>query len=111
LALACARTKDAMLLEIGEDWDWDSYVSHVNRMRITYKNVISEYNGMRKNTVGLNDISIVALGKCLSLPVVSMESKAFQASPTRVRIPALCDLEKTEHYTFSEFLRVEGIQT
>ena len=32
-------------LEVGDNgWDWKSYLSHVERMRIAHKAVISEYN-------------------------------------------------------------------
>ena len=78
-------------------------------MQSTYETVISEFNGNRKNTICLNDISIIALGKTLILPVVSMEAKAVQISDTKKRIPEVCNLESVTHYDFSEFLRKEGI--
>ena len=69
------RCKPNLVLEIGDnDWDWLAYLAQVERMRNEYESVISEYNGYRKMTVGLNDVSIVALAKSLSLPVVSMEA-------------------------------------
>ncbi len=93
-----------MLLEVGEAWDWRSYLAIVESWRVKYKDVISEYNGNRKGTVGLIDVSIVALAKCLGLPVVSMESISFQASDKKVRIPSLCALEGVEHLTFNDLL-------
>jgi Domain of unknown function (DUF4411) len=100
----------ALQLEIGDDeWDWESYIAHVNRMRVKHKSIISEYNGNRKGTVGLNDVSIVALAKSLGLPVISMEATSFQFSATKVRIPGLCTLEEVEHLTFNKFLRAEWI--
>lgn len=100
----------ALQLEVGDaDWDWATYVGHINRMRSTYKSVISEYNGNRKGTACLNDVSIVALAKSLELPVISMEAITFQASSTKIRIPGLCGLEGIEHLTFNKFLRAEGI--
>ena len=103
--------KSSILFEIGDDdWEWDKYVLHVNRMRDTYKQFISEYNSNRKNTVGINDLSIVALAKTLKLPVVSMEGlDRGQISASRMRIPRLCDLENVVHLTFNELLRQEGI--
>src|SRR4029079_15831728 len=58
------HNKAKLQLEIEEsNWDWKTYLTHVERMRIKYAAVISEYNGNRKNTIGLNDLSIIALGK------------------------------------------------
>jgi hypothetical protein len=103
--------RSSLLLEVGDEhWNWEKYLAHVERMRITYKPVISEYNGNRKGTVGLNDVSIIALAICLNLPLVSMESPAFQRSETKIRIPGLCDLEGVQHLDFNQFLRAEGIK-
>jgi hypothetical protein len=111
----CIRNnKDNLQFEIAEEhWDWESYLGHVERMRQAYKGVISEYNGNRKNTVGLNDISIIALGKTLSLPVISSEAKLRmqQESSKRQKIPDICDLEGVPHLSFNQFLRAEGIKT
>lgn len=106
---ACAGS---MCFEVGDDgWPWQEYVEHVDRMRVTYEAVISEYNGNRKRTVGLNDISIIALAKTLGLPLVSMEKpNTFQPSMKRMRIPDVCQKEDMRHYTFNEFLRAEGIR-
>ena len=106
----CIRNnKEHLVLEVGQDgWDWENYLRIVEDMRTRHKSVISEYNGNRKGTVGLNDISIVALGKCLRLPVISMESLSYQASDTKIRIPRLCNLENVEHHTFNDFLIKEG---
>jgi hypothetical protein len=38
-------------------------------MKVRHEAVISEYNGNRKNTIGLNDLTIIALAKTLGLPV------------------------------------------
>ena len=100
----------SMLLEVGQDgWDWAVYVKHVAELQEKYEGVISEYNGGRRNTICLNDISIIALGKALGVPVVSMEAPAIQVSNTKKRIPEVCDLEDVLHYDFSDFLRKEGI--
>jgi Domain of unknown function (DUF4411) len=105
------RCKNKIVLEIGEsEWDWQAYLAHVERMRILYKPYISEYNGNRKSTVGLNDVSIVALAKCVGLPLVSMEAVSFQVSQTKMRIPQLCNLENVQHMTFNDLLRLEGIK-
>ena len=74
--------------------------------------MISEYNGNRKGTVGLNDISIVALAMTLRLPLVSMEKpNVYQPSAKKMRIPDVCKVEGVNHLTFNEFLRAEGITT
>jgi hypothetical protein len=66
--------KEQLLLEINDDgWDWPHYVECSNGLIIAHREFISEYSGGSPKTVGLNDISIVALGKALGLPVVSME--------------------------------------
>lgn len=79
-------------------------------MRLTYKAVISEYNGNRKSTICLNDVSIIALAKTLTLPVVSMESLSTQDSNKRKRIPNVCQDEGVPHLNFNQFLRAEGIR-
>jgi len=101
----------SMLYEIEQDhWDWRLYISHVNRMSVQYRNFISDYNTNRKNTVDLDDVSIVALAKSLSLPVVSMEGlDRGQPSATKMRIPRLCHCEGVTHYTFNDLLRLEGV--
>jgi Domain of unknown function (DUF4411) len=110
----CVKKNKANLhLEIeDEDWDWQTYLGHVERMRVTYADFISENNGNRKNTVGFNDLSIVALAKTLALPVISSEKKlhAEQDSKRRQKIPDICDKEGVSHMTFNDLLRKEGIK-
>ncbi|MBZ0325294.1 MAG: DUF4411 family protein [Alphaproteobacteria bacterium] len=92
------------------DWDWNGYLKRVEDWRTTYHDYISEYNGGRKNTIGLNDLSIVAFAKTLERPVVSMEKRNLgPPSQTRMRIPDLCDKESVQHLTFNEFLAAEGV--
>ena len=99
-----------LVLEIGQgDWAWEAYVECVAELQEKYEKVISEYNGNRRNTICLNDISIIALGKALGVPVVSMEAEAIQVSDKKKRIPEVCHLEGVLHYDFSGFLRKEGI--
>ena len=62
------NNKDNLVLEVGESWDWRSYLEIFEEMRSRHQGVISEYNSNRRGTVGLNDVSIVALAKCLGLP-------------------------------------------
>jgi Domain of unknown function (DUF4411) len=105
-------SKASLVLEVEEDsWDWPTYLAHIERMRVAYKDVISEYNGNRKNTVCLNDLSIIALAKTLGLPVISSEKKlqTTQDSKKRQKIPDICDREGVMHMSFNEFLRNEGI--
>lgn len=107
----CIRINcDAMQLEVGEEhWDWGSYLNIVDDMRIRYKDFISEYNDFRKGTVGLVDVSIVALAKTIGLPVVSMEAASHIPSDKKMRIPAVCAAEGVQHLTFTQLLRAEGI--
>src|SRR6266436_1630943 len=110
----CMKANEENLqLEIEEDsWDWKSYVSHYEQMKTTYASVISEYNGNRKNTVGLRDLTIVALAKTLRLPLVSSEKRlsAMQESAKRQKIPDICDKESVVHMSFNDLLRAERIK-
>ena len=106
----CIRNnKDQLLLEVEQgDWDWQTYLSHASAMQVKHEGVISEFHGGRRNTVCLNDISIIALGKTLQLPVVNMEAKVVQVSATKKRIPEVCGIEGVTTYDFNDFLRKEG---
>lgn len=105
----CKNNKDQLLLEVGEDsWDFVTYIKHVNEFTTKHKAFISEYNRNIKRTIGLNDVSIVALAKTLSLPIISMEDDNYQTTAKRMRIPALCRLENIEHLTFNQFLQKES---
>lgn len=97
--------------EVGKgSWDWNAYVSINNAWRKQFHQYISEYNGNRKNTIGLNDLSIVALAYALGLPMVSMESPNLgQPSQTKLRIPDLCKAVGIDHYNFTQLCRKEGI--
>jgi hypothetical protein len=99
-------------LEIGDgNWDWKKYLVHVNRITAVYRDFISENHNNRKNTIGLNDVSIVALAATLSLPVISMEkpNRSLESSK-KMRIPDLCKAEKIQHMDFNEFLRANKIK-
>lgn len=105
--------RDEMCLEVGVgDWDYAGYLAHVERMRVTYEGVISEYNANRKRTVGLNDISIIALAKTLNLPLLQEEkpTRTNQSSTIRMKIPDVCSAEDVKFISFNDFLRAEGIQ-
>jgi len=98
------RNRSALVLEIGEgDWDWEGYVEHTSRMQRELGHLISEFNGGSKRTIGLNDLSIIALEKTLELPVVSMEAEG-QQSEKKARIPQVCAMEKVERLRFNDFL-------
>lgn len=102
--------KAKLVLEIGDQsWDEAGYRITVAQMQIDQRAFISEYTGGSPKTVGLNDISIIALAKALELPVVSMEASAT-TSPTKRKIPDVCRVEKVEHLYFNDFLRREGIR-
>ncbi len=67
--------KAEMLLEVGDaSWNWSAYKACAAEIQTAHHDFISEYCGGSPKTVCLNDISIVALAKSLSLPIVSMES-------------------------------------
>lgn len=96
--------------ELGQShWNWSEYLVHINDIRARYSQYISEYNANRKSTIGLNDCSIVCLGKTLGLPVASMEKRNANPSMKKMRIPELCDREGIKHLDLNEVLRAEGI--
>lgn len=106
--IAC---KAAMLFEVGDDaWNWQSYVAHAVRMQTVYRTHISEFIGGSKKTIGLNDLSIIALAKTLGKPVVSMEDFVPEsAGSIKRRIPNICRAEGVPHLTFNAFLRNERL--
>ncbi|PCI51056.1 MAG: hypothetical protein COB49_02965 [Alphaproteobacteria bacterium] len=102
--------KNTMLLEIGQDdWNWPGYIEISNDLNGKYNNFISEYTGRSPRTIGLNDMTIIALAKTLNLPVVSMEVSSMN-SLTKRKIPDICKLENVGHLTFNELLRAEKIK-
>jgi hypothetical protein len=106
-----SNNRGLLLLEVGSgEWDWQSYLTCFKGMETTHHLYISEYNRNRKNTVGLADLSIIALGKSMSLPVVSMETPVRDQSATRRKIPDICWMESILHLDFNAFLRQEGIK-
>jgi len=101
---------DGSCYEIGADhWNWRGYLENFEKVRVEYQGFISEYNGNRKNTVGLNDCSIVCLAKTLDLPVASMEKRSTQPSVRKLRIPDLCDRIGIEHFDLTGLMRAEGL--
>ncbi|HEY5069993.1 MAG TPA: hypothetical protein VII37_09385 [Candidatus Acidoferrum sp.] len=62
----------------------------------------------RAGTVGVNDISIIALAKTLNLPVVSMESAVNNDASMKRRIPDI--LEDVQQMYFSDYCRAEGLK-
>lgn len=108
----CVKTNHAALVfEVGGDhWNWRAYLGHTTRMQTVYEPFISERNNNREHTVNLNDLSIIALGKTLSLPVVSMEARKGASAIKRRGIPDICDAEGIQHMDFSDLLRAEGIK-
>ena len=101
--------KANILLEVGEDWDWGKYIDHCNKMEDDHHDAISEFTGGSKKTVGLTDISIIALAKTLNIPVVSMEKPVSDQSK-KLHIPDVCKLQKVDHLTFSQFCRKENMK-
>ena len=103
--------KNKLVLEINSaNWDWRTYVNHSTRMNMAHRQYISEYMHLNpKKTICLNDMSVVALGKSLGLPVVSME-KSTADSVIHKKIPDICMLEGIVPLDFNKFLRAEGIK-
>jgi len=109
----CLKDNSANIqMELEEDWDWPTYLKHYDEMKVRHQAVISEYNSNRKGTIGLNDLTIIALAKTLGLPVVSSEKKTSvdQDSSKRQKIPDICAKEGVAHLSFNDLLRAEGIR-
>lgn len=108
----CIRDNEANLrLEVGDaSWDFATYLEHATRMQVGYAPFIRENLSGKKGTVGLNDLSVIALAKTLSLPLISMERAKAHLSDRLRQIPDICALEKVPHMTFNDYLRAEGIQ-
>ena len=106
-----ASCKDTIVFEVGADhWDWQTYIKHVQRMQPYYEPYISEFNGGTKKTIGINNLSIIALAKTLDVPVLNMESKVVGDSPNKRRIPNICEEEGILPVTINEFLRLENLR-
>jgi hypothetical protein len=101
--------KSELLMEVDDDsWDGPRYVREYDRMRKDHAEWIAEYSmKSAASTICLNDLTAVALAKTLGIPVVSMETRAT-GSPKHKRIPDICDLEDVLHYTFNDFMTIEG---
>ncbi|WP_425906817.1 DUF4411 family protein [Nitrobacter sp. TKz-YC02] len=103
-------SKSLLVLEVGEEWDWQTYVDHAQRMQVDHKDFISEFTGGSAKTICLNDLTIIALAKTLSLPLVSMERLVPEDPGTKKRrIPNICKAEGVEHLVFNDFLRRENL--
>lgn len=108
IGVCLCENEHNLILDLDDaGWPVEEYIECVSRMQAVHESVIAEYNNDRKNTVGLNDISIIALAKTLNVPLISMESSAGN-STTKRRIPDICQLEGVVHFTFNDMLRREG---
>lgn len=107
---ALASVNSDCLYEVNQgNWQSQSYLALTGQWTIKYNQYISEYNNNRKDTIGMSDLSIVALAKILGKPLVSMEKPNFHPSTKRMRIPELCRREQVKHLNFNEFLMAEGL--
>lgn len=101
--------KAALQMEVGDaSWDGATYIDHAMQMQIDHAPYISENVGGRKNTICLNDLSIVALARSLTLPLIHSETLVGPGGKWR-KIPNVCQIEGVRHISFNDFLRVEGI--
>jgi len=101
--------KANILLEVGEDWDWGKYIDHCNKMEDDHHDAISEFTGGSKKTVGLTDISIIALAKTLNIPG-GEHGKAVSDQSKKLHIPECMQAAKVDHLTFSQFCRKENMK-
>ncbi len=77
-----------LVLEVDDPtWNGVGYIRQYERMCTEHRQFISEYTHMSsKETISLNDMTVIALAKTLKLPVVSSESSSGN-SPFKRRIP------------------------
>ncbi len=101
--------RQELLLEIGGNWEWQDYVQNTNGLQQQFSGFISENNNDRKGTVGMNDISIIALAQTLRLPLINMEVE-INESPKKKRTPNICRDIGVVSIQFNDFLRAEGLQ-
>lgn len=105
------KHKQQMVLEVNDpSWNWSAYVGFVRDMQIRHSVFVSENLGHKAGTIGLNDLSIIALAKSLDLPLVSMERPVTDPNSRKRKIPDICRLEGVEHLDFNAFLRRERIK-
>lgn len=106
--ISCRNT---CLFEVGKgNWNWKAYLEEYKMWCKTYRDYISEFNHDRKDTISLNDLSIVCFAKNLNLPIFSMEKPNLgQRSTKKIRIPELCSTVNVQHYNFIQICRKEGI--
>lgn len=91
-------------------WPYGNYSNLILEWERKYSQYIQENHGNRTGTIGRADLSIVALAKTLTLPIVSMERpNTSSPSKTKIRIPELCKRENITHLNFVEFLEAEGV--
>jgi hypothetical protein len=103
--------KANLVLEIADpNWKWLTYIQNLNALNQKHHSFISEYSGNSPKTIGLTDMTIIAMAATLSLPLVSMEVSVMNSKNKR-RIPDICKLEKIEHLEFNDFLRRENIRS
>ena len=80
-------------------------------MRKAHEDWIADYTMKSPaKTIGLKDLTAVALARSLKLPLVSSESSAGDSHKHK-RIPDICALENVVPYSFNEFLKVEGTRS
>jgi len=107
----CLKDHEAEIkLEVGSgNWDYTAYLANFAALHSKYEPYINGTGGS-KMSLSIPDLSIVVLGKTLSLPVISMEIPcANNPNTKRRKIPDVCATESVAHMTFNDLLRAEGI--
>ena len=101
--------KEKLLLEIGEgEWPYLEYLENVKEMQIEFKDNIARSN-QKKGDIGITDISIIALAKTLSLPLISSEKPVnVTSSSLKLKIPNVCAKVGVIHMDFNDFLREQN---
>lgn len=111
LGAAITSNKGNLIMDLSDNtWNPGGYLACVNGITQRHRQFIREYNGGSPKTIGINDVSIVALAQFMNLPLVSMETEITTLNSQKRKIPNICRAEQVEHLTFNEFLRREGIR-
>ena len=104
-----ADNRSSIVLDFGDPYvNWNDYVITANEMQILYRESTQRTLQGRTDTVGIKDISVVALAKVLNLPLVSEAALIHDTSQTYKRkIPNVCAEYSVKHLSFNEFIDAE----
>ena len=96
-----------LVLDVG-DQQMSGYINVNSAMIGRHRSFVAEYCN-RDDTVGINDISIIAQAKHLGLPLLSMETSRANSQKRR-GIPDICATDGVRHLEFQDFLELFNLR-